>query len=273
MTGPCHPGRAARLGEPAGRGSVSAQRPLDGRRVVVTRAEDQAGGLAASLRALGAEPIGVPSIRSVAARDRDALRRAVRSVAGARWVGATSPSGVRYGWDAVDDVWPGGLPGAVGVAAIGPGTEAALRARGAAPDWTPSQASGDAFAAELPVAPGDRVVLFRSDIARRALADRLRARGADLVDAVAYHTVAEADPAAVARALDAAPDAVLFTSPSTVRGFLAGLADPARLAGVALLPIGPVTGRALTEAGLPVAGTPGDSTIPGLLRALVRHLS
>ncbi len=252
---------------------MSAARPLAGRRVVVTRSEDQADGLAESLRDLGAEPLLAPSIRSTPAEDPDALREAVASLRGARWVGMTSPSGVRYGWDVVGEVWPDGLPEGVGVAAIGPGTEAALRARGVSPDFLPHEVSGDAFAADLPVDAGDRVVLLRSHIARAAIADVLRQRGAALTDAVAYHTVTEADPAVVARALDARPDAVTFTSPSTVRGFLAGRVDPRRLDGVALIPIGPVTAEAVTDAGLDVALVPDDSTIPGLLDALVAFFS
>lgn len=243
--------------------------PLAGRRVVVTRAQDQADGLAETLRELGAEPLLVPSIRSTPPADPDALRAAARGLGGARWVGMTSPSGVRHGWPAVQAAWPGGLPGGLGVAVVGPGTAEALAAVGAAPDFQPSQASGDAFAAELPVGPGDRVVLLRSDIARAAIAGALRQRGADVVDAVAYRTVAAADPAEVERALDRRPDAVTFTSPSTVRGFLAGLADPGRLAGVALVPIGPVTGRALADAGLAAAAVPADYTVPGLVGALV----
>ncbi len=244
-------------------------RPLAGRRIIVTRSEDQADGLAESLVALGAEPLRVPSIRSVAARDPEALRRAVAALDGARWVGATSPSGVRWGWPAVQSAWPDGLPAGVGVAVVGPGTAEALAAVGVGAAFQPSEASGDAFAAELPLATGDRVVLLRSDLARRAIADDLRARGADVTDAVAYHTITEADPAAVARALDAQPDAVTFTSPSTVRGFLAGVDDPARLDGIALVPIGPVTARAVTDAGLPVATIPSEYTIPGVLDALV----
>ncbi len=248
-------------------------RPLDGRRIVVTRAEDQADGLADALHRLGAEPLLVPSIRSTPADDADALRAAVTRLDGARWVGMTSPSGVRHGWAAVEEVWPDGLPAGVGVAVIGPGTEAALRARGTEPDFVPAEASGDAFAAELPVAPGDRVVLLRSHIARAAIADVLRERGAAVIDAVAYHTHKESDPAEVERALDRRPDAVTFTSPSTVHGFLAGLADPSRLDGVALLPIGPVTARAVTDAGLPVAAVPAHSTLDGLLDAIVRHFA
>ena len=141
------------------------------------------------------------------------------------------------------------------------------------PDFQPSQASGDAFAAELPLAPGDRVVLLRSDIARQAIADDLRQRGADVTDAVAYRTISEADPVAVARALDAAPHAITFTSPSTVRGFLAGVGDLRRLDGIPLVPIGPVTAEGLIDAGLPVARIPEDYTIPGLLDALVTLFS
>lgn len=248
---------------------MSTTRALSGRRVVVTRAEDQADGLAERLRRLGAEPLLVPSIRSTAPDNPGALRTAAGCLRGARWVGMTSPSGVRHGWPAVEAAWPDGLPDGLGVAAVGPGTAEALRERGVVPDFLPSEASGDAFAAELPVAPGDRVVLLRSDIARRAIATALRRRGAVLLDAVAYHTVTEADPADVRRALDARPDAVTFTSPSTVRGFLAGLDDRARLDGVALVPIGPVTAEAVTEAGLAVSRVPPEYTVDGLLDALV----
>ena len=247
----------------------SASGPLHGRRVVVTRSEDQADGLAETLQDLGAEPILVPSIRSTPPADPGALRRAVQTLDGARWVGMTSPSGVRHGWPAVRAAWPDGLPGGLGTAVVGPGTAEALAAFGLGADFQPSEASGDAFAAELPLSPGDRVVLLRSDIARAAVADVLRQRGADVLDAVAYHTVAAADPDEVTRALALRPDAVTFTSPSTVRGFLAGLDDRSRLDGVDLVPIGPVTGQAVTDAGLAVAAVPDDYTVAGLVDALL----
>ena len=69
------------------------------------------------------------------------------------------------------------------------------------------------------------------------------------------------------------PDAITFTSPSTVRGFLKGVGDLRRLDGIPLVPIGPVTAEALTDAGLPVARIPEDYTIPGLLDALVTLFS
>lgn len=253
--------------------------PLQGRRVVVTRSADQADPFAETLRALGATPVLVPSIQSAPAPDPAALAAAARSLRGARWAVFTSPSGVRHSADALAEAWPDGLPAPV--AAVGPGTAEAARERGLDAAFVPSEASGDALAAELPVASGDRVVLFRSDIARRAVAERLRQRGADALDAVAYRTVEGALPADVARALRQKPDAVTFTSPSAVRGFLAGLAGAGGapglggvpLGGVPLVAIGPVTAQALRDAGLAPDAVGAPSTMTGLADALVRLLA
>ena len=250
---------------------MTAGRPLAGRRVVVTRSEEQADSLAQKLRDLGAEPLLVPSIYTRPSPDAAALADAARGLDGAAWVGVTSPNGVRHGWPAVAGAWPDGLPETLRVAAVGPATAEALRAVGVEADFIPASHTGDDFAADLPLAPGDRVVLLRSDIARQAIADRLRQRGADVLDVPAYETVTSADPEAVRAALAERPDAVTFTSPSTVRGFLTGLGDPRRLDGVHLFPIGPVTARELAPYGLRPTALPDDYTIDGLLRALV-HL-
>lgn len=252
-------------------------RPLLGRHVVVTRSADQADPFAETLQALGACPVLVPSIRSAPASDPAALAGVAERLSDAAWLGFTSPSGVRYGWPAVQAAWPGGLPDGVGIAAVGPGTADALAEYSVTPSFLPSESTGDAFAAELPVALGDRVVLMRSDIARRAVAERLRQRGASVTDAVAYRTVEGAAPSAVRRALDARPDAVTFTSPSTVRGFLDALVDIAegggrsRIASAALVAIGPVTADELRRYGLAPCAVADPSTLAGLVDALI-HL-
>ncbi len=164
-------------------------------------------------------------------------------------------------------------------AAVGPGTAEALAAVGVRPAFWPSEPTGDAFAAELPVEPGERVVLMRSDIARRAVAARLAARGSDLTDAVAYRTLEGATPSAVRRALDARPDAVAFTSPSTVRGFLGALRDTAedgghaRLGAAALVAIGPVTADAVRAHGYAPTATADPPTLAGLVDTLAHLLA
>ena len=246
-------------------------RPLAGRRVVVTRSEEQAGSLAGGLRERGATPLLVPSIRFLPAPDPRPLAAAAQALGGAAWVVFTSATGVAFGWAAVQDA--GGLPEGVRVAAVGSGTAQAARAAGAPVDFVPRQAVGDALVADLPLAAGDRVVLLRSDIGRQAIATGLDARGARVEDVTAYQTISQADPAAAADALGQRPDAVTFTSPSTTRGFLRAVSDSAALDGVALVAIGPVTADALAPFGLVADAVADPHTVPGLLDTLVTLLS
>ena len=241
--------------------------PLRGRRVVVTRAEEQAGPLGDGLRARGAVAVLVPSIRYEPA-DAGPLAAAAAEIDRAAYVVFTSPTGVAYGSAAIRSAWPGGLPAGVRVAAVGPGTAAACASAGLPADFVPADALGDALVAELPVVPGDRVVLLRSDIGRRALATGLVARGADVRDVAAYRTLESADPDTVAAVLASAPDAVTFASPSAVRGFVSAVPDVSALAGVRLVAIGPVTAEALVPFGLSADAVARPYTVPGLLATL-----
>ena len=243
---------------------------LQGLRIVVTRAEEQAGSLVDGLVERGATPVLVPSIRFEPPADARALAEAARTIDRAEWVVFTSATGVVYGWGAIRQAWPDGLPDGVRVAAVGSGTADALRAVGAPVDFVPREAIGDVLIDELPIEAGDRVVLLRSHIGREAIATRLAKRGADVRDVTAYRTLTEADAAVAAGALRPVPDAVTFTSPSTVRGFLAALSNPADLEGVPIVAIGPVTAEALGPAGLSAAAVADPHTVGGLLDALDR---
>ena len=249
--------------------------PLAGRRVVVTRPADQAGPLADALRALGAEPILVPAVQ-VAPADADALARAASGLAGAAWVVVTSISGVRFAWPHVEAAWPDGLPDRLRVAAIGPGAAAAVEARGVPVSFVPGRSLVPDLVDGLPVELGDRVVLFRAASARDALPDGLRQRGATVEDVPAYHATERADSDALDDAFVLGPDAVLFTAGSTVRGILAALGGPDRLAAPGaprLVAIGPVTAGWLTRAGLPVHAVADEPTLNGLLSATARLLA
>jgi uroporphyrinogen-III synthase len=246
--------------------------PLAGRRVVVTRAAGQAGSLVDGLRQRGAEPLLVPALRFLPPPDPDRLAEAARGLDGAAWVAFTSATGVRFGWGAVQAAWPGGLPDGVRVAAIGSGTAEALASAGAPVDFVPREAVGDVLVEELPLAPGDRVVLFRSDIGREAIATGLADRGAAVEDVAAYRTLAQADPDAAAAALRQRPDAVTFTSPSTVRGFLAAVPDVGALGDARLVAIGPVTAGALAPFGRAADAVADPHTVGGLLATLDRLL-
>ena len=246
------------------------RRPLHGRRVVVTRARAQASGVAATLRALGAEVVELPAIRIEPRLDSAEVGDAIASIHSYTLVCLTSPNGVRLLFEAMAARGRDAraLANAT-VAASGPGTAAALAERGVVADLVPGRFVAESLVEALEgVEVNDRPVLVaRAAEARDVLPEALRERGAR-VDVVAlYETVAEdPDPAALAAARDA--DYVTFTSSSTVRNLLAAVGDgfPRR---ARVVSIGPVTSEAVREAGLAVHVEAGRHDPAGLVDALL----
>jgi uroporphyrinogen III methyltransferase/synthase len=254
------------------------RRPLFGKRVVVTRAREQASELAARLEALGAETIEAPAIRIEPPEDPAGLDAAVGDRAAADWIVFTSVNGVdawfaalaRAGLDA--RAMAGRL-----VAALGPATAARLAERGLRADLEPAEFTGlalaEAMAARQPLA-GVRVLLARADIAPKELALALAAHGASVREVVAYRTVAEtAGGDAVREMLDEkAVDWLTFTSSSTVRNFLRAVgADAVHGSGAGIASIGPTTSATLREAGLTPTLEAAQHTVPGLVKAMLGH--
>jgi uroporphyrinogen III methyltransferase/synthase len=236
------------------------RRPLSGQVVAVTRARAQSSELAARLRELGAEVVEAPAIRieplpvELPALDAYAL------------LCFTSPNGVRLFFEAL----PGDARALAGarVAAIGPGTAAALRAHGIEADVVPERSVAESLLEALASdeLSGKRVLIARAAEARDVLPDGLRKLGAD-VDVVAlYETVAEPPSEDQTAALPRA-SYVTFTSSSTVRFFLSdgrALPDGARV-----ISIGPVTSETLREHGIEPDVEASRHDIDGLVAALV----
>jgi len=250
------------------------RRPLHGKRVVVTRARSQASGLAARLRGLGAEVIELPAIRIEPRTSTEDVRGAIRDLHSYSLVCLTSPNGVRLLFEAMAEAGRDAraLSNAT-VAAIGPGTAAALAERGIAADVVPARYVAEALVEALEgVDVTDRPVLVaRAAEARDVLPDALRERGAK-VDVVAlYETIAEVpEPGAVTAARDA--DYLTFTSSSTVRNFVAAVGGELAVS-ARVVSIGPVTSEAARQAGLPVQVEAEQHDIGGLIRALVADSS
>ena len=261
------------FGQVAGRRDAIAwleHRPLHGKRVVVTRARAQASGLATTLAALGAEVVELPAIRIEPRTESSEVREAVASLHSYAVVCLTSPNGVRLLFDAMAAAGRDARALAQAqVAAIGPGTAAALRERGVIADVVPDRFVAEAMVealAEVPV-DGRPVLVARAAEARDVLPDALRERGAE-VDVVAlYETVREdPDPEAIEAAMTA--DYVTFTSSSTVRNFLE-VTDGRMPEGARVVSIGPVTSETLHEAGF-AADVEAERHDPeGLVEALL----
>jgi uroporphyrinogen III methyltransferase/synthase len=235
------------------------RRPLHGRTVAVTRARAQASALAARLRELGAAVVEAPAIR-IAPLDAE-LPAPPRDY---DLVCVTSPNGAELLLDRLRDARE--LAG-VTVAAIGPGTARALRARGVEPDVVPERAVAEGLVEALEGVPVRRALVARAAEGRDVLPDALRARGAE-VDVVAlYETVAEPLDAE-ARAAAAAADYLLFTSASSVR-FFARAAGREALAGSRLVSIGPATSAELRAHGAEPDLEADPHTPDGLVAALL----
>jgi uroporphyrinogen-III synthase len=130
-----------------------AGQPLTGLTVLVPRARDQASDFSALLRSRGAEPLEVPTIEIRPVATTGELDRAVEDLAAGQfdWVVLTSVNGVaalRARAEA-SGRGPAAL-GAARVAAVGPATEAALRAWGVAPDLVPEVATTAALGESFP---------------------------------------------------------------------------------------------------------------------------
>jgi uroporphyrinogen III methyltransferase/synthase len=258
-------------------------RPLFGRRVLVTRPREQAGELADRLTALGAEAIAAPLIQVTPPDDWGPLRAAAAEANTYDWIVFTSANAVASFMKALlegeHDVRRLAGPR---ICAVGRGTADKLAQHGIKADIVPDEFRAEAAAAAITAAgpvKGSRVLLPRADIGREVIADTLRQAGAQVTDVIAYHTrlidtPREGDPDVYGMLLQGRIDVVTFASPSSVRSFVKihgadAAADLLRNTVVAA--IGPVTGDAARQLGLPVTIQATTHTIPALVDAIVAH--
>ncbi len=273
-------------------------RPLYGQTVVVTRTRDQSSDLSAQLESLGAVVLEAPTIEIVPVSDMarvdDVLRSASRIHQAAaqpseaadrgvekKWFVFTSASGVRAMVERMRALKLDArhLAG-VKVAVVGDATARAVRdLLCIEPDCIPEQFIAEALADEL-IARGEvaggRFILFRADIARPVLVEKLRGAGAASVeDVTIYETrIASHLPEDVVEAFAGGRvDWVTFTSSSTAKNLVALLGDSYRekLDGVNLASIGPVTTQTLTALGLSSTVQADQFDVAGLVRAVLSY--
>lgn len=259
---------------------MSAAHPLAGRRILITRARHQAGRLAEALEALGAEVLRLPTIEIVPPETYAHLDAVLEVISGFDWLIVTSANGAAALADRLQflRISPQQLHH-LQVAAIGPATAAALGRIGLKVHAMPDEYVAEAVVALLKErVAGRRVLLARAAVARDVIPEQLRKCGADIHVVEAYRTVIPADSVGQVRALFAPgnplPDAVTFTSSSTVSNFFALLTAaqmelPQELKAVS---IGPVTTRTLRKHHWEPAREATQYDIPGVVAACVSML-
>lgn len=248
---------------------------LSGKRIVITRAREQASVLRDALVACGAEVVEVPTIEIHDPASWQPLDAAIRRLGEFDFLVLTSVNGVRNflrrlraaGRD-VNDL------GHLEVGAIGPSTAAALTESGVKVHFVPQEYRAEGLLASLAGRDlsGKAFLIPRAKVARDVVPRMVTERGARVEVVEAYETVTpDLPPGLLEGLLTPRPDVITFTSSSTVSN-LGKLLEDAKLwdhiRGVAIASIGPITSATARELGLEVTVEAAEFTIPGLVVAL-----
>lgn len=274
-------GPVAAIDEPALQSFT--RRPLFGQRILITRTRQQASELRSQLAQLGADVLEAPTIELVPPTPEKlaALDAALRNLSNFDWLVLTSPNGVTALAQRLETL---GLDARalapLKIAAMGDGTDRALgRTLGVRADFVPTRFVAESLAGQLTAAQdvrGRRFLLLRADIARPTLPHLLAQAGARVTELTAYETTTPAclPPAALQALRDGAVHWVTFTSASTCRHLAQLLGREIDLLGACqLASIGPITTEALRDLGLTPTVEAATSNIPGLVDAIVRHVT
>ena len=253
-------------------------RPLFGKKIVVTRAREQASDLVAGLTALGAECVEYPTIAVAPPADWKPVDRAIESLRSYDWLIFTSVNGVSFFFDRLfergEDIR---ALGSIRTACIGPATAKKLFERGIRCDVLP-----DSYRAESVVAAfgnesiaGKNILLPRAKEARPILPVELTKMGARVDEVTVYQTrqVREHAEPLIRKLREGAVDLVTFTSSSTVKNFKSLLPEQGfaeMIKGVTIASIGPITSDTARELGFDVHITAETYTIPGLVDAILK---
>lgn len=239
-------------------------RPLEGKRVVNTRAREQSPAeLSAKLRAHGAIPIEWPMIEIAPPENFAPLDDAIRHLSQYDWIVFSSANGVKYFWNRLDDCqmrFPR-------IAAVGEKTAEALRRNGLQVDAKPDEFLASNIAAVLGDIQAKKILVLRPDIAPPDLTKSLEVCGAHVTEVVAYCTV----PVTYNQPLDLNTiDAITFASASAAKSFANNLHGQTLPDQVCVATIGPSTTKAARQAGLKVDAEAREHTLEGLSVALVQ---
>lgn len=234
------------------------------KRVLVTRALQDAPVLARRLAETGFEPVLVPlleirwdalAIADAAQRHPHVDRVLITSSVAADVVAAGAPSAWR------DAQW----------AAVGPATADRLARHGYACATVPDRATADELVRTLGEVAGQSVLLPRSELADPGMVRTLTERGASVLEVVAYTNVA---PTGFAQKLRASlpVDATTLMSGSAAERLAEGVPVDERPLLGKIVAVGPTTAHAAGRRGIPVDGIADPHTVDGLVTAVLLAL-
>ncbi len=251
-------------------------RPLFGKRIVVTRTREQAGGLSKRLGELGADVIELPTIRIEHPENKQEFAESVAESHSYDWLIFTSPNGVERFFDAFYATYQDARSlGGCRIAAIGPSTEAKIREYRYAVDLLPQKfvAEGLIEAFKNESIEHQKVLWIKAEETRDVIYDGLMELGAIVDSCLAYRTVPETDdPTGAAKQLrEEGADLITFTSGSTVDNFFKmGLDWPE---GCEAACIGPVTHKTFKAQCGAASIESSQHDIEGLVQTILEHFA
>jgi len=249
--------------------------PLFGRRIVITRAADQAAEFSERLRALGADAIELPVIALEPPSDPAPLDQAIENLADYDWLIFTSANGVRFFLDRLDQSAHDLRSLRARICAIGPATRKAVEALHLKVDLMPEEYVAESLVKTFTTenVAGKKILIPRAAMARDVIPVELEKLGAKVDVVEAYRNIVPPDAPRRAHPIfsgEKKPDWITFTSSSTVKNLLA-ITGREALDGVRIASIGPVTSATLREHGLTVDAEAKQFTLDGLIEAILSY--
>jgi uroporphyrinogen III methyltransferase/synthase len=259
------------------------QKPLFGKRIIVTRAREQASEFLAQLAELGAECIEFPTIEIIPPNQWEEMDRAIQSLEQYQWLLFTSVNGVKYFFQRLEELGKDVRRlKDMKVGAIGPKTAEAVYAKGIKPDLMPDEYRAEAVveAFKKEDAENLNILLPRAAKAREILPDELKKMGAHVDMVEAYRTMMPEKGADRIKAMlqNEEIHMITFTSSSTVTNFVGmiGLDEnqiKQWIEKVTVACIGPITAQTAEKHGFKVSVMPKDYTIEALTGAILQYYS
>ncbi|MBX7072898.1 MAG: uroporphyrinogen-III C-methyltransferase [Pirellulales bacterium] len=246
-------------------------RPLFGKTVIVTRADEQQNELRRLLEQQGAQVLSSPAIVIGAPADQAAVDDAIARLSSYDWLVFSSANGVRYFLERL--ILLGGDLRALGgarIAAIGSGTSEALMRYRLKSDLQPQDYRAEALAGALaPLVRDKHCLLLRASRGREVLSERLQEAGAHVDQVIVYQSRDANEPdASVAAALSGGDaDYLTVTSSAIARAVVRQFGEALRR--TRLVSISPITSDALRAVGYPPQLEAQTYNMRGMVEAIL----
>lgn len=250
-------------------------KPLFGKKILVTRTRQQASSLVQKIEELGGEAIEFPTIEIQAPESFDEIDRAIGEIEKYQWIIFTSRNGVEAFFNRMKKLsFDVRLLKDAKLCAVGPVTAKALTDMGFNIEYMPEEYKAEDMVEGLKdrIKQGDQILLPRANIGRELLVNELEKLGA-LVDNIHVYNTAiskESQNTLLEQLKDQSIHIITFTSSSTVKNFIEilGQENISLLEGIKIAAIGPITQETAKELGLHVDIMAKEYTIDGLVQAM-----